>query len=514
VKSQTNQLKIYSEVDNSEFALPKVAIKQNAQNADEFTATGSLTLKELILFHLWNMQRTPEGNESTKLAAHRSATIIENLVESIRIDPTKNPKAPSVKYDLINLSGVEVVMEQEGVNYAIPDKSNPEAYYGYFFRLVTETLQTPPVVLILKAILLDYIGRPAKPTKQKAQLAPKGGELAGNLKINIHSLRQNYGDQKDVPDFDKKKIERWEKKYGTPVTNEIDRYGIDLTDLQHKITEGILMGLTQTRYQGNVEPKTSEEIALEFPTTNKPPKIYDNIELIPKIRVQQRELARLCGVDEENRSEYAAFLNAFTYLYTTQFCFFYSRLAYDTKGRPIKDERGDWKKHDVEAIDTLFKVKILSDLGVVQYYEIEPSPLFLDQHESYFVLVPHGWREEVKAIVGAKRASSYTMKFLLYLRLQFEERRRKNASNSKRKIPYELRTSWVEIARTLKMPESVYKGQKGRATKIIEQAYQVAISTGYLKAVKHTAGVDVLVLNPDKYPTPGGAIEGEVRVES
>jgi len=80
----------------------------------------------------------------------------------------------------------------------------------------------------------------------------------------------------------------------------------------------------------------------------------------------------------------------------------------------------------VVAVDTLLTIKEVrhKDSGKLDYYEAVPSTLFLDQREGYFLLIPFGWREEVRSLVGQRRASVYTFRFLLFLRYQFEMKRR------------------------------------------------------------------------------------------
>jgi hypothetical protein len=49
----------------------------------------------------------------------------------------------------------------------------------------------------------------------------------------------------------------------------------------------------------------------------------------------------------------------------------------------------------------------------------------------------------------------------------------------------------------------MYKANRKRASKIIEDAYSVAIGLGYLKKVENTGATDILHLNESYYPKPG-----------
>jgi hypothetical protein len=112
------------------------------------------------------------------------------------------------------------------------------------------------------------------------------------------------------------------------------------------------------------------------------------------------------------------------------------------------------------------------------------------------MLIPYNWREEVRALVGNKKASSYTFRFLLFLRYQYELKRRSQKGELK---PFIIKWAWEEIAIAVKMPESVYKRKKDRALKILNDAYSVAQQLGYLKEYKREGDIDHLILNERKY---------------
>ena len=59
------------------------------------------------------------------------------------------------------------------------------------------------------------------------------------------------------------------------------------------------------------------------------------------------------------------------------------------------------------------------------------------------------------------------------------------------------------MAIALKMPESMYKRNRPRSYKIIQEAYSVAIKLGYLVGVENNGATDILYLNESYYPKPG-----------
>ena len=157
-------------------------------------------------------------------------------------------------------------------------------------------------------------------------------------------------------------------------------------------------------------------------------------------------------------------------------------------------------------VGTLFRVKYVKEQGTdkLDYYEISPTATLLDQVNNHFLLVPNNWREEVKQITG-NRASSYTYKLLLWLRREFEQIRRYNKGGGKKRKPkpFKITISWEEMAVALKMPKSMYKANRKRAIKIIQDAYFVAQELGYLVKVEDNGATDTLYLNEDYYPKPG-----------
>jgi len=313
--------------------------------------------------------------------------------------------------------------------------------------------------------------------------------------IGLHSVSNFLGKRKHKEMFESHH-EQFCKEYGVKIRDNIQRFGIDLTDIQMRVVEGVLQGFSQTDYKGNIAPKNKHQLAKER-FSGKVPDTYKYIDEIPRIRVSQTEVLEWAGIKKSSIAGKERALRALQDLGVNQYCFYYDRLAKDSNGEPIKDRKGSWKKESVVAVDSLFMVKEIRDekTDAFQYYEIEPSSIFLDQRESYFLLIPYNWREEVRSIVGKKKASSYTFRFLLFLRYQYEIKRR--ASNCT--PPYQVKWTPEEVAIAINMPESVYRRKKDRMNKILEDAYSVAQTLGYLSNYQRKNDIDTLTLNDEKY---------------
>ena len=327
----------------------------------------------------------------------------------------------------------------------------------------------------------------------------------GNVKkdttqVGMHSVRNLLGEQKQVSLFSDHDRE-FSSKYGIKLEGSIDQFGIHLSDTASRVMEGILHGFTETDYKGNLEPRSKKDLAVEK-YSGAVPDSYRYVQEIPRLRVNQSQILKWAGIKANSIAEKERAVEALSLLGNKQFCFYYDRLACDEEGRGIKGSDGRWKKEEVVSVDTLFLIKEVREEGSndLKYYEISPSSIFLDQRESYFILMPLGWRDEVRLLVGKRKASSYTFRFLLFLRYQYEKRRRSN----EHKTPYTLRWTAEEIAIAIKMPESVYKRRKKRMNEILDDAYFVARELGYLTSYERASTVDVLTFRDDKYYIPGG----------
>lgn len=331
--------------------------------------------------------------------------------------------------------------------------------------------------------------------------------------IAIHTVKQFFADPKQLSLFSEERIDDFIQATGLPVANRPDAYGVILNQAESRVFEGILKAFSDTNYQGDLQREKRDElrerginltsqIAVE---TIK--KIYSNIEKIPVIKITQAELLSLSGYDTQaqKQGDKQDVVGAIKTLSTTQFCFYWVRLKKDSNGKPVKDNNGEYVKEDVMEVGTLFNVRYVKKEGEdkLDYYEVSPSPVIIDQVNNkyggnYFLLIPEGWRDEVKQLTG-KRASRYTYEFLEWLRLQYELKRRQKVNYKKN---FTINKSWEEVAVALKMPESMYRANRKRAITIINEAYSTAIKLGYLLRVENSGATDILYLNESYYPKP------------
>ena len=324
-----------------------------------------------------------------------------------------------------------------------------------------------------------------------------------HTKIAIHTVSQFYGDNKQLSLFSDQKLDDFSNVTGLEISNRPESYGIVLNHSQRRVLEGILKAFTNSNYKGDEEIDKVTYSSKYYPI-NKMAGAYSNIEKIPVVRLTQSDIIKLSG-HGRTQGDKIDVVDAITFLATKQFCFYWVRLKKD-KGKPVKDKSGDYVKEEVMEVGSLLRIKtVRTEEGELQYYEIHPSAPLLDQVNTYFLLVPNDWREEVKQITG-KRASSYTYELLLWLRLQYEQIRRYNSKKNRKQKPFEISKSWEDVAIALKMPDTMYKANRKRASKIIQEAYSTAIKLGYLVRVENNGAIDILYLNESYYPKPGSLI--------
>ena len=335
-----------------------------------------------------------------------------------------------------------------------------------------------------------------------------------HTKIAIHTVTQFYGDNKQFSLFTDEKIDAFTDATGLNLTNRPTNYGVVLNQAQRKVFEGILKAFTDTNYKGDEQKDKATAFREVYSDTETSAKTlvkgenapYKNIETIPVIKLTQAEVINLSGYDlsKQRQGDKQDVIEALSFLATNQFCFYWIRLKTE-KGEPVKDKSGDNVMEEVMEVGTLLRIKTVRDhTGLLQYYEIQPSAPLIDQVNNYFLLVPNNWRDEVKQLTG-KRASSYTYKLLLWLRLQYEQIRRynKGGGTNRKPKPFKIGKSWEDVAIALKMPDTMYKANRKRASKIIQEAYSVAIELGYLVKVENNGATDILYLNESYYPKPG-----------
>ncbi len=455
------------------------------------------TFKDVLFFRFWGFRGklsqigilTPEEAQEGEETINRILQLIQSN-KITAIDINRKTRDISIKVKEV-IDTPEEALTREEIDRLFTNKA---------------------IQLLISVIVEEVFNSPKKGGKKKAEEVK---EKKTQTKYSIHLINQRFDQAKQLKIFSDIKVEEelnnqleaLSESKGIEI-NKPERFGLVLNQTELRVLEGILQGFTNTDYLGDEEIDKQSYVKTTKHPVDKINRAYSNINKIPVIRLTQAELISLAGYDlsKQRQGDKNDVTEALSVLATKQFGFYWDRLVYH-KGKPAKDKSGKYIKEGVMEVGSILRVKyVRNEAQQLLYYEIHPSAVILDQIDSryggnYFLLVPNNWREEVKQLTGT-RESSYTYEFLIWLRLQFEQIRRHNSQKRKPK-PFSISQSWEEIAIALRMPPTMYKANRKRANKIIQDAYSVAIKLGYLIKVINNGATDTLYLNEGFYPKPG-----------
>ena len=335
-------------------------------------------------------------------------------------------------------------------------------------------------------------------------------ESTFSTQVSLHGIRNIFGEPTQLSLSGDNDINHIQKIFSTRL-EQIKSVGSELTQMQFRVLEAILHGFTLSGYKGNRPAVRREEILAAKEDGDFTP-IFQYVKELPVLRVRQAEFLNWAEINRNQISTTTGALLALKDLSQKMFYYYYERTAQDEEGNLIKDGKG-WKKEQVSCVGTLFVLEEIRQGDLVLYYDIRLNPIFLDQLGSYFLMIPDNWRREVKAHLGKRKISTYVFIFLMFLRYQYELRRR----SQKTLPPYKLERHPEDIAIAINMPTSIYKKNRKRMNKILDECYATAQSLGYLQSYKRLGVLDILVFDEKKYYNPktllqerGGPTEEEI----
>jgi hypothetical protein len=130
---------------------------------------------------------------------------------------------------------------------------------------------------------------------------------------------------------------------------------------------------------------------------------------------------------------------------------------------------------------------------------VKPSDLLLDQIETYFVMKPANYLEEIKMKLG-KKASKYTYRFIDWLYLRVTER----LNREKEKFDWTIKINYITLATNIRLDSYIKNRQWKYIRQIINKSYDLGKSLDYIDdyeiSIKGKGKeIDKLILNPDKF---------------
>lgn len=309
-----------------------------------------------------------------------------------------------------------------------------------------------------------------------------------------------------------------------------DQVGFNLTHKEERqVLIGVLSLLTDTQYRGTEYAPVSgatrdNDTLISRPESKKISKggSYENIQRVPILRVSPTDLMIASGLDPKDRSDKVRAKEALGKLATKRGFCIWLRYKRDDRGKIVTDRNGKRVYEIVsETNPALFLRTICKPkTGEIEYYEIQPHPIFLDQVTQdygggtygYFMPLENDWEKEIESVLPkGKKISQSIPIFLYWLRLRYHDLYLQN-KNPLRKNPlrYEIEISFEDLCKSINLRENAYKKNPHRAEGFIDQAVDVARSIGYLTESSRTlTGGYHFVLNPDKYPTSRKISEAE-----
>lgn len=321
------------------------------------------------------------------------------------------------------------------------------------------------------------------------------------IKVSRHLEEQKWGKGTDesITWLSQRNKEVWIRKIrdGKPV-------GLDLTELQQRAVFAIQKLLAKTNYLGNLKGiKLDGENSFQF-TGYLPQVKFTSIEFFESCGLERRETTR--GKSEFSQKERKEALEALYSLSQIQVLFTYERKYY--KGGHLKT---DVVVAEKPLIEIMWELRELSEeeyhrLDAGQYTQAEldrrgtigitPSPVFVDQLQTYFLLKPANIYQESGRIIKGKHPK-YIPLFLEWIN-----------SQGQLQLQYHkeliVRINYRKLAEKLRMDSYIKKRQWTRIRKVLKKAYDVACQAGYLQEYRTVPGasvdeVEVFILNPARF---------------
>ena len=329
------------------------------------------------------------------------------------------------------------------------------------------------------------------------------------VKVGLHAELQKFGHRPDPRqpglfdrflDETKKEIEK----------RDVDVIGIDITPAQEQALFGLQTLLTRTNYKGNLPGEMIDDRGFKF-KGHLPALEFTPAQYLEACGLKKSLTGR--GKEEYDGKDRAEALQALVDLARKQVLFVYKK-EYRvenpaTKKRELRIDR-------VETIDTLIKIirgwealtkkeDVTLDRGSsteatddkLKAIAIKPAPILVQDRDSYFVLKPANYLQEISMkYPWPNRPSKFTIRLINWLIAQAELKRRKRQ-------PLVIEENIEEIAYHLRMGAWIDTGQKARIRQIITKGYKIAQELGYLLSYGTVRGqtkdLERLELNPEKF---------------
>lgn len=301
----------------------------------------------------------------------------------------------------------------------------------------------------------------------------------------------------------------------------IEVIGIDITQAQNQALFAIQTILSRTKYEGNVPGADIIDAGFKF-SGYLPAIEFKPAEYLEAYGVEKILTGR--GKEEFNTRERTRALQALVELAKKQFLFVYNRWYWKVDDKTKKRE---WVSDRIQTIAPIIRItegwEALSRLENValdggsstkaidaklKAIAIMPAPIMIQDINTYFVLKPANWAQELQLL--EHKPSVFTYRFIEWLFYEAEQHRR-------HKEALIINIGLEALAYKLRMEAYVRTRQFKRIRQILAKSYKAAKGLGYLLSYSTVPGetldLERLELNPDKYPACKAELEA-ARVEN
>ncbi len=302
-------------------------------------------------------------------------------------------------------------------------------------------------------------------------------------KAGLHAEQQkfrNWSKEKQLTLLDDPNLEEEE------LANQVEITGLDLTVSEDKALAAIQILLDKTDYAGNLP-------AMEIYSSD-----FEGRYRIPRLSFTYSEYFEAYGLRKiEGRYQGRGVQEALDALRSMEkprrVC--YQRKKWVDAGKGRREAKYDLVVANKPLVNILRGYRDLSKrdaqriMGGEDIPEranlliVEPSPLLLDQVESFYVLKPVLLHEEVKGALGGKRAARCISLFIEWLMTLDQA---------------VVKIDKMKLAGRLRMDGYIKNRRRSELNKRLEEAFAVAKGLNYLLDYEENYGMVVLRLNPER----------------
>ena len=315
------------------------------------------------------------------------------------------------------------------------------------------------------------------------------------IKMSMHSVRNmlnlNSNSVDEIRDFAKK----------FKINLKDSDLGFDLSFLEMKVLYGLLRAFTMTCYNGNTDCVEIDEAKKKLCTSNEEEDFelfnhYKKISSIPKLKLTSKDLIKLIDSENKERKTNQRIINCLYSMSSKSFTFFYKRLEKDANDNPILKKDGKFSFEKVLSRGSLFSFLMIEKEDKETLFEVILNPMFLDQIDSFFMIIQKDWFQQVKSILNKRKIPKFLFSFLLFISYEFENSRRKNKANDSIKL------DWKLLSDILKIPPS-QKMKKTYTRNMLKEIYEISKELGYILDYNQSdEGEDEFLLNASKFYDP------------